>query len=82
MGIMKWLAKKGNVGGTAQWAAQAYLSIRAGNPRATLDEIMRQMVATRYLAPSDQKLRDQIMSQVEGGQLSGLGAPGSHNPCV
>lgn len=74
MGIVKWFARRGTVGGTARWAAQLYLSIRAGNPRATLDEIMEQMVTVRYFSPSDLNIKAQILNQVQGGQLSGLGA--------
>lgn len=74
MGILKWLARKGAVGGTARWAGKTYLSIRAANPEATLDEIISQMVAARYRSSSDQELRNSIQSQVRKSQISGLGA--------
>jgi hypothetical protein len=74
MGIMKWLARKGAVGSTARWAGNTYMSIHASNPNATLDEIMSQMVTARYRSPSDQHLRDSILTQVEKSQFSGLGA--------
>ena len=55
MGLFKWLARRGAVGGTARWAADSFLLFRGQHrSRASLPdrEIFRLMVAARVQNPS------------------------------
>ena len=51
MGLTKWLARKGAVGGTARWAGKGYKFFRQRHPDpndCSDNDIFRLMVATRY----------------------------------
>jgi hypothetical protein len=51
MGIGKWLARRGAVGGTARWAASGYRSFRQRHPNpADMSDvnIFRLLIVTRY----------------------------------
>ena len=51
MGMMKYLARVGAVGGTARWAADTYKAYRLRHPASPEwpeDAIYRLMIATRY----------------------------------
>jgi hypothetical protein len=72
MGIGKWLARKGNVGGTARWAGNAYWSIKRQSPNAEVKQIMEQMVAIRYHSDSTKRERDALISVIKQGGMRGL----------
>lgn len=72
MGIGKWLARRGNVGGTARWAGNAYWSIKKRTPNATAEQIMAEMVAVRYRSDSTKRERDALTAIINQGEMRGL----------
>ena len=48
MGVKKWLASKGAVGGTARWAGNCYWQIKRRTPNATVEQVMKELLAVRY----------------------------------
>jgi hypothetical protein len=48
MGFSKWLARKGNVGGTARAVARAYISMKRQKPTITVDEAVDIIIGLRY----------------------------------
>ncbi|MEW5929572.1 MAG: hypothetical protein AB1941_19125 [Gemmatimonadota bacterium] len=51
MGIAKWLARRGAVGGTARWAANGYKFFRQRHPDPqdfSDSQVFRLMIVTRY----------------------------------
>ena len=71
MGIGKWLARRGAVGGTARWAANGYKFFRQRHPDPqdfSDSQIFRLMIVTRYeTLPDDNakglllQLADEVM---------------------
>lgn len=72
MGIGKWLARRGNVGGTARWAGNTYWSIKKRTPNATAEQIMAEMVAVRYRSDSTKRERDALTATINQGEMRGL----------
>ena len=72
MSISKWLARKGNVGGTARWAGNAYWSIRKRKSDVSIEEVMREIVSVRYRSGSMQPAREALLSIIEKGEMRGL----------
>ena len=72
MGIGRWFARKGNVGGTARWAGNAYWSIKKRVPDATVEQIMREIVSIRYRADSTNREREALLSIIDNGEMRGL----------
>ena len=48
MGIGKWLARKGNIGGTARAVAKAWITLKKQIPEATPSEIAKEYIFIRY----------------------------------
>jgi hypothetical protein len=49
MGLTKWLARKGNVGGTARWAARMYLKVKKVSPEDPLKDKVLVVIGIRYM---------------------------------
>lgn len=48
MGLAKWIAKKGNVGGTARWAAKGYFALKKVDPTISTREACCRLLEIRY----------------------------------
>jgi len=72
MGITNWLARKGNVGGTARWTGKLYLSISQENPSAGPTVVIKDIVKIRYSADSQQSIKDALLSHIDSGESRGL----------
>ena len=73
MGLMKWIARRGAVGGTARWAAKGYDFFRRRHPdksEFTDNSIFRLMIVTRYEPMPDAKAEQFLLSVAD--QLLGL----------
>ena len=65
MGISDWLARKGNVGGTAWWAGKLYLSIKKKEQNKNINEIMKRIVAIRYAGSQEEDALNLIIDKAE-----------------
>lgn len=66
MGFMKWLARRGNVGGTARWAATSYKFFRQRHPDVNEfsdSDIYRLMIVQRYEAFPDPEAQKFLLDQ-------------------
>lgn len=72
MGIAKWLARKGNVGGTARWAAKMYFTMKERAPDASVEQIMEEMVALRYPSVAMKAARNALIATIDNGDMRGL----------
>jgi len=55
MGMMKWMARKGNVGGTARWAAQGYAAFVNQNLNIETTDLYRSLIEDRFaIIPNSQ----------------------------
>ena len=71
MGIKKWLARRGNVGSTARWAALGYRSVRMAQPDLDLSAVMVQLTTARYRVQSDEAHKAAVLAGIKRG-LPGL----------
>lgn len=72
MGFGAWLARRGNVGGTARWAGNLYIKIKNQNSEATLDEIMSNLIKFRYSSESTSHVKEAFLKQIALGKVHGL----------
>ena len=73
MGMMKWMARKGAVGGTARWAAQGYVAFVNQNPNIETTDLYRSLIKHRYAVmpnPEQESFLLGISGQIRG--LRGL----------
>jgi len=73
MGIMKWIARKGAVGGTARWAAQGYRTFISQDPNMEMIDLYKILIQHRYAAipnPEQETFLLSIADQIKG--LRGL----------
>lgn len=73
MGMMKWMARKGAVGGTARWAAQGYAAFANQSPNIDTSDLYRTLIKHRYSVmpnPQQESFLLGIADQIRG--LSGL----------
>ena len=73
MGFKSWIARRGAVGGTARWAANAYKLFRqrhSDTSEFSDASLFRLMVVTRYEAFPDEQKQDYLVSQC--GHVHGL----------
>ncbi|NKI35593.1 hypothetical protein HFP89_10495 [Wenzhouxiangella sp. XN79A] len=68
--MMKWLARKGAVGGTARWAAQGYESLSTENPGISGPELYRALIHVRFTALPNADQEQFLMSIAD--QVIGL----------
>jgi hypothetical protein len=61
MGIGKWFARKGNVGGTARAVAKGWLSIKEQNPEMSPNDIAAAYINIRYGATGEKDLADTVL---------------------
>lgn len=68
MGLMKWLARRGAVGGTARWAANGYRFFRQRHPDKSEvpdNSIFRLMIVNRYELWPDAKAEQFLLAVVD-----------------
>jgi hypothetical protein len=73
MGFMKWLARRGNVGGAARWAANGYKFFRLRHPdkaECPDSDIFRLMIASRFQVLPNPTSEEFLLSLVPN--LAGL----------
>ena len=70
MGIMKWMARKGAVGGTARWAAQGYAAFANQSPNIDAPDLYRALIAHRYAVIPNPK--QELFLLGIAGQFRGL----------
>lgn len=70
MGFTEWMARKGNVGGTARWAAKGYKLIKSQNPTADQVEIYRLLIKHRYAALPNPRIESFILAMAD--KINGL----------
>ena len=73
MGMMKWMARKGAVGGTARWAAQGYQSFIKQDPNIKSVDLYKILIQYRYAAipnPEQEAFLLSLADQIRG--LRGL----------
>jgi hypothetical protein len=73
MGMMKWMARKGAVGGTARWAAQGYAAFVNQCPNIIASDLYRSLIKHRYAVmpnPEQESFLLSIADQIRG--LRGL----------
>ena len=69
MGIGGFLARKGNIGGTARWAGKLYLSIKKKERNKNINEIMKSIVSIRYAGSQEENALNLI---IDKGEMRGL----------
>ena len=72
MGIGEWVARKGNVGGTARWAAKLYLDIKKTNPQYHLDNVLSEIICARYSGDKMAPYRDATLNVLRKNNVRGL----------
>lgn len=73
MGIKRWLARRGAVGGTARWATNAYQFLRQRHPdpqEFSDEDLFRLMVVTRYEQMPDPRAEQFLLAIA--GSVRGL----------
>ena len=65
MGIGKWLARKGNVGGTARAVANGWMALKKQNPEMNPNDIAEAYIDIRYGATGEEDLADKVMYRYE-----------------
>ncbi len=73
MGIMKWLARKGAVGGTTRWAAKGYMALTNQDPNIEMGDLYEALIKNRYAVmpnPEKESILLSIVDQIKG--LRGL----------
>ena len=66
MGLGTWLARKGNVGGTARAVANGWKVIIQNNPGLSHEEIAETYVGIRYGATGEPRLATQVLKNLKG----------------
>jgi hypothetical protein len=61
MGLGKWFARKGNVGGTARAVAKGWLTIKKQNPEMNAREIAEAYLDIRYGATGEAELAENVL---------------------
>jgi hypothetical protein len=73
MGMLKWMARKGAVGGAARWAAKGYKAISKQDPNIEVTDLYRTLIKSRFAVmpnPEHEAFLMGISSQIKG--LRGL----------
>ena len=60
MGLGRWLARRGNVGGTARAVAKGWLKLKQQNPQMSSKDIADAYIQLRYTATGEAHLADKI----------------------
>lgn len=64
MGLAKWWARKGNVGGTARAVANGWVKIREENPEIRARDIAEIYVNIRYMATEEPHLAEKVLNSL------------------
>ena len=65
MGLGTWLARKGNVGGTARAVAIGWKTIMQNNPGSNDEQIAETYVGIRYGATGEPHLAKQVLEDIK-----------------
>ena len=65
MAIIRWLTKKGAVGGTARWAANGYHRVIAQHPDVSVEQVVEVLIRMRYQSASNPNIEVRVRSLVE-----------------
>ena len=71
MGLKKAFARRGSVGSTARWAAKGYRSYLAQSPDASVSDVLRFLVSSRY-ATDAQEHEALLLNMIEKNEIRGL----------
>lgn len=72
MGFGAWLARRGNIGGTARWAGNLYIKIKNQNKELSTKEIMSEIIRYRYPSDSAAHVKEGFLQQINQGRVHGL----------
>lgn len=61
MGIWKWFARKGNIGGTARAVAKGWMVFKMRNPEMSPNNIAAAYIELRYGVTGEDKLFDNVI---------------------
>ena len=61
MGIGKWLARKGNIGGTARAVAKGWITLKRQNPEMDPREIAEAYIDVRYGMTGEDELAENVL---------------------
>ena len=70
MGMSDWIARKGNIGGTARWAAKSYKVLTGGDENIELSTLFEALIRHRYAVLPNPEQENRLLSNA--GQLRGL----------
>ena len=70
MGMSDWIARKGNIGGTARWAAKSYKVLAGGDENIELSMLFEALIRHRYAVLPNPEQENRLLSTA--GQLRGL----------
>lgn len=73
MGFTRLIAKWGGIGGTARWAAKAYLRISRDKPDEKIENILSVMVDERYSRLPDERAMRLMQGHLREKRLRHLG---------
>jgi hypothetical protein len=68
MGLGAWLARKGNVGGTARAVANGWKTIVQKNPRMSHEEIAETYIGIRYGATGEPQLAKTVLKNLKANR--------------
>src|SRR5690606_11419704 len=72
MGLKRFLARSGTVGGTARWAGELYLKLKKQDLGADITDVMKQLLEWRYDSPSSTARKKAMIKLVDSGRVFGL----------
>jgi hypothetical protein len=64
MGLGTWLARKGNVGGTARAVANGWKAITQNNPGSSDEQIAETYIGIRYGATCEPHLAEKVLKEL------------------
>ncbi|MBU2262956.1 MAG: hypothetical protein KKF02_13730 [Proteobacteria bacterium] len=62
MGLTDWLARKGNVGGTARAVAKGWRSIKEQNPEKSVRDVAEAYIDFRYSLTGEPQLAEEVFA--------------------
>lgn len=65
MGLMRWIARRGAVGGTARWAAKGYKSFCSKDPNISGPRLYEALIKVRYAALPNAEHEQALIGGVE-----------------
>ena len=78
MGLAKWFARRGSIGGTARAVAKAWRVAKEQNPEKSAREIAEAYVAFRYGITGEFELAEEVYAALPYDVSRGRGERGDH----